>query len=103
MPVSEKTVAFFGKICILLITMNITDVSYKVDSIVDDLFISADKDRIEQVFSEHDINDPGEKIQLLRKCMRVIDTSNTGEDLSPADEYEDEVAIFVEGSWRFLI
>jgi hypothetical protein len=34
--------------------------------------------------------------------MSVIDTSNVTEILS-VDDYNDELEIFIEGSWRFLI
>jgi hypothetical protein len=35
--------------------------------------------------------------------MRVIDTLNVTDILSVDDEYSDELEIFAEGSWRFLI
>jgi hypothetical protein len=83
--------------------MNLTDVSYKVDNIVDDLFASFGKDHVEEVFGKYDIEDKEERVKLLRKCMRVIDTSNVTDVLTVDDEYNDELEIFVEGSWRFLI
>ncbi|GHV91475.1 hypothetical protein AGMMS50268_19780 [Spirochaetia bacterium] len=83
--------------------MNITEASYKVDNIMGDLFISFDREQIESVFQKYDIADLQERIDLLRKCMKVVDTSNTQEDLTIEDEYHDEVEIFVSASWRFLI
>jgi hypothetical protein len=83
--------------------MTLTDVSYKVDEIVDGLFASFDKDSVENVFSQYDIEDREERIKLLRKCMHVIDTSNVTDTLSIDDDYNDELEIFIEGSWRFLI
>jgi hypothetical protein len=83
--------------------MTLTDASIKVDSIVDNLFASFDKNSVESVFSKYDIDDKTERIKLLRKCMHVIDTSNVTDTLSIDDEYSDELEIFVEGSWRFLI
>jgi hypothetical protein len=83
--------------------MTLTDVSYKVDSIVDGLFASFDKDCVEAIFSNYEITDKKERIKLLRKCMNVIDTSNVTDILSIDDEYGDELEIFIEGSWRFLI
>lgn len=71
--------------------MNITEVSKRVDKIV------------EAVFSKNDIEDKSDRIQLLRKCMHVLDTSNTNEILSIDDEYSDEMEIFLNGKWRFLI
>jgi hypothetical protein len=79
------------------------DASYKVDSIVGELYTSFDKDRIEAVFGKHEVTDYKERINLLRKCMRVIDTSNNEEDMPVEDEYSDELEIFVDASWRFLI
>jgi hypothetical protein len=83
--------------------MTLTEVSYKVDNIVDDLFASFDKEHAEEIFSKYSIEDKEEKIKLLRKCMQVIDTSNVPDTLSIDDKYHDELEIFTEGSWRFLI
>jgi hypothetical protein len=83
--------------------MNITEVSKKVDTIVDDLFISMKKEQVEDVFSRNSIGDKSERIQLLRKCMHVLDTSNSDDSISLDDEYSDELAIFLNGKWRFLI
>jgi hypothetical protein len=35
--------------------------------------------------------------------MQVIDMSNVEDGVSLEDAYNDELEIFVEGSWRFLI
>jgi hypothetical protein len=83
--------------------MNLTDASYKVDKIVDGLFASFDKEAVGNVFSNYEIEDKEERIKLLRKCMSVIGTSNVADTLSLDDEYNDELEIFTEGSWRFLI
>ena len=83
-------------------TTNITEVSNKVDNIVDALFISTRKEQIENVFLKNDIDDKSDRIQLLRKCMHVIDTSNSGDPISIEDEYSDELAIFLNGKWRLL-
>ncbi|MDR1748673.1 MAG: hypothetical protein LBR47_06405 [Spirochaetaceae bacterium] len=83
--------------------MNITEVSKRVDNIVEDLFLSLKKEQVEAVFSKNDIEDKADRIQLLRKCMHVLDTSNTIEVLSLDDEYSDELEIFLNGKWRFLI
>jgi hypothetical protein len=80
-----------------------TNISYKVDKIVNKLFASFDKGQVEAVFAEYEIEDFQERIDLLRKCMKAIDTSNTREDISLADEYNDELEIFFDASWRFLI
>ena len=83
--------------------MNITDVSYKVDKIVNDLFISVDREQVEEVFTKNEVYDFEERIQLLRKCMKVLGTSNFNNTLSSEDEYHDELEIFLDGTWRFII
>ena len=83
--------------------MNLTEVSRKVDNIIEDLFISMKKEQVEDVFSRNNIEDKAERIQLLRKCMHVLDTSNSNDSLSLDDEYWDELKIFLNGKWRFLI
>jgi hypothetical protein len=83
--------------------MNITDISYKVDSIVDRLQASLDKEQVEEVFVTYEIDDPEERIKLLRKCMQVMVFENVEDDISLEDAYNDELEIFVEGSWRLLI
>jgi chromosome condensin MukBEF MukE localization factor len=75
-----------------------------VDNIVKELFYSTEKHQVEGIFTNNEIDDKAERIQLLRKCMKVIDTSNTaGESLSLEDEYNDELEIFLQGTWRFLL
>jgi len=83
--------------------MNLTEASIKVDSIVDDLFISMNETQVECVFSRNSINDKIERILLLRKCMHVVDTSNSNDSISIDDEYTDELAIFLDGRWRLLV
>ena len=83
--------------------MNLTEASKKVDTIIDDLFISVKEEQIEDVFSKNSIDDRLERIQLLRKCMNVLDTSNSNVTVSLDDEYNDELAIFLNGKWRLLL
>ncbi|GMO24906.1 MAG: hypothetical protein Ta2B_04360 [Termitinemataceae bacterium] len=83
--------------------MLITDASYKVDQIVDDLVVSTEKEQVEDIFVKNSITDKEERIKLLRKSMKVLDTSNTESSLSLEDQYSDELAIFLEGTWRFLL
>jgi len=83
--------------------MNLTEASRKVDNIIEDLRFSVRKEQVENVFLKNEIDDKTERIQLLRKCMQVLDTSNTDESLSIDDEYNDELEIFITGKWRFLI
>ena len=83
--------------------MYLTEASRKVDSIVEDLQLSIKKEQVEEIFSKHSIGDKSERVQLLRKCMRVIDTSNSTASMSLDDEYSDELAIFLSGRWRLLL
>jgi|TergutMp193P3_1026864.scaffolds.fasta_scaffold29556_2 hypothetical protein len=82
---------------------NIVRISEQVSNIVDDLFLSFKKEQVEDVFSRNSIDDISLRIQLLRKCMHVRDTSNTNEVLSMDDDYNDELEIFLNGTWRMLI
>ena len=83
--------------------LSITEISSKVDRIVDGLFVSMSNTQIEDVFQKNSIDDRMERIQLLRKCMHVVDTSNSNDPISIDDEYNDEVTIFLDGRWRQLI
>jgi len=87
----------------IYVIMNMIEVSEKVNNIVEDLFISVKKEQVEGVFSKNYVDDKPTRIQLLRKCMNVIDTSNTNEVLSEDDEYNDELEMFLNGKWRLLI
>lgn len=83
--------------------MNLTEASRKVDSIIEDLQFSVKREQVEAVFLKNDINDKTERIQMLRKCMQVIDTSNSNISISLDDEYSDELAIFLDGTWRLIL
>ena len=82
---------------------NMVRISEQVSNIVDDLFLSLKKEQVEDVFSRNSIDDKSLRVQLLRKCMHVRDTSNTNEVLSMDDEYNDELEIFLNGIWRMFI
>lgn len=83
--------------------MNLTEASRKVESIVDGLFVSVNETQVENVFSENSITDKIERVQLLRRCMHVVDASNSGDSISIDDEYNDELTIFLDGRWRMLL
>ena len=83
--------------------MNIAEASIKADSIVNDLAFSVKKEQVENVFVKNNIDDMLVRIQLLRKCMNVLDTSNSNDPISLEDEYSDELEIFLSGKWRFLV
>ena len=83
--------------------MRLVEVSKTVDIIVDALFFSTKKEQVEDIFTRNNITDKADKIQLLRLCMNVLDTSNSNETLSIDEEYSDELEIFLNGKWRFLL
>lgn len=83
-------------------TMNIAEASIKADSIVNDLSFSVKKEQVENVFTKNNVDDKLVRIQLLRKCMNVLDISNSNDLVSLDDEYNDELEIFISGKWRFL-
>ena len=83
--------------------MNMIEASEKVSNIVEDLFLSVKREQVEDIFLKNDIGDKLDRIKLLRKCMHVLDTSNTEDLMSLDDEYNDELEIFLNGKWRFLI
>jgi hypothetical protein len=80
----------------------LVDVSNKVDSMLDELFVSFEKPKVQAVFEKHGVTDLDERIKLLQKCMQVIDTSDMDEELSVEDRYTDELEIFASGQWRLL-
>jgi hypothetical protein len=83
--------------------MNLTEVSRRVDGIIEDLQFSTRQEQVEDVFSKNSIGDKSERVRMLRKCMHVLDTSNSNTLISLDDEYSDELAIFLKGKWRMLI
>ena len=83
--------------------MNLTEASKKVDSIIEDLQLSIKKEQVENIFKKHSIGDKSERVQLLRKCMHVLDMSNSTASVSLDDEYSDELEIFLSGRWRLLL
>ena len=82
---------------------NLTEASRKVDGIMDDLLFSMDKQQVEDIFLKNSIDDKPERISLLRKRMDVLCTSNSNDPMTIDDEYDDELAIFLDGKWRLLI
>jgi len=82
--------------------MNTIEVSENVSAITEALYTSVEREQVEDVFIKNGILDKTDRIQLLRKCMNVLDISKTNVVLSPDDEYSDEMEIFLNGKWRFL-
>jgi hypothetical protein len=75
----------------------------KVQNIVEDLFLSVKKEQVENVFLKNNVDDKPTRIQLLRKCMHVLYTSDINTALTEDDEYDDELEIFLNGKWRLLV
>ena len=73
-----------------------------IDSVLKQLHLCTEKSQIDAVFNKAEINDPSEKIDLLRKCMGVENVYGTPEEVSDEDEYDFECAVFEEGTWRML-
>jgi hypothetical protein len=71
--------------------MSLTDVSYRLDNIVKELFTSFDQEQVENIFNKYQVEDYQECINLMRKYMKTVDTSNTSEDIFIEDEYQDEI------------
>lgn len=74
----------------------------KIDAVLKKLYLCTEKSQIDAVFKDASINQPTEKINLLRKCMGVETVYGTPEKISDEDEYEFECAVFEEGTWRML-
>lgn len=91
----------FGKGAIMGVEAKL-DVYNTIDSVLKRLYLCTEKSQIDSVFKDADINNPSEKISLLRKCMDVENVYGTPEKVSDEDEYEFECAVFEEGTWRML-
>ena len=85
--------------------MNLTESIKLSTDISQQLFPCVSKEGIEDVFRSFSISDIPDKIGLMRLCMGVknYSYSPSNDDLTPEQQYEDELLIFLDGSWRFLI
>lgn len=72
-------------------------------SVSEKLFFCVTVESVENVFTENKIKSINHKISLLRICMGVKDIDRTPNSLTIEQEYQDELLLFLEGSWRFLI
>jgi len=85
--------------------MNNLITSYEIaKKVVEKLFFCTTKEEVDKIFFESKIEDPIDKKFFLQKCMQVEKSYDfpAKEKLSDDDEYECELAIFLEGSWRLL-
>ena len=85
--------------------MNLTDVIKLSTEISQQLFTCVSRDEIENIFDSNKISKIPDKIGLLRLCMGVksYSLSPPVSELTLEQQYEDELLIFLDGSWRFLV
>jgi len=85
--------------------MNLTEIIRMSTEISQKLFLCVTREGIEDVFRSYNISDIPDKIGLLRLCMGVknYSPSPSAETLTLEQQYDDELLIFLEGSWRFLV
>ncbi len=80
--------------------------NYRVATqILENLPFCTTKEQVSRVFADNDVEDIDDRIFFLRKCMQVEDSFDLPDEnkLTPEEEYECELAIFLEGSWRLLV
>jgi len=84
---------------------DLTEILMLSTEISQQLFTCVSKEEIENVFSSNGISKIPDKIGLLRMCMGVkrYSPSPSANDLTLEQQYEDELLIFLDGTWRFLV
>jgi len=85
--------------------MNLTETIKLSTDISQKLFLCVTKEGIEEVFRASNISHIPDKIGLLRLCMGVknYSPSSSSTTLTPEQQYDDELLVFLDGSWRFLV
>jgi len=85
--------------------MNLTETIKMSTDISQKLFLCVTKEGIEDVFRSFDISHIPDKIGLLRLCMGVKNYSSSPSStaFTPEQQYDDDLLIFLDGSWRFLV
>jgi len=85
--------------------MNLTESIRLSTEISQQLFTCVSKDEIEGVFNSFKISQVPDKIGLLRLCMGVknISPAPLSNKLTSEQQYADELLVFLDGSWRFLV
>jgi len=85
--------------------MNLTETIKMSTDISQKLFLCVTKEGIEDVFRSSNISHIPDKIGLLRLCMGVKNYSSSPSTttFTPEQQYDDELLIFLDGSWRFLV
>jgi len=83
--------------------MNLTETLRLSNEISQQLFPCTSEDQVECVFKSFNISAYPEKTELLQLCMGVKSYSTAPHDsLTPEQQYQDMLLIFLDGSWRFL-
>jgi hypothetical protein len=83
--------------------MNVSELIALSTEVSQKLFLCNSKDEVNSVFDTKGIINIPDRIGLLKYCMGVKNISQSPEELTPEQEYEDELLIFLDGTWRFLI
>jgi hypothetical protein len=78
------------------------DVYDTINSVIENLYCCFTEKQIDDVFEKANITEPTDRIRIMRKCMGVLQTFGTEEQISIEEEYDFEKAVFVEGTWRML-
>ena len=66
------------------------------------LYNCTTKEQIEAVFTGHGVSLPEDKSNLLRWCTE-LEAYTVWEPISPEDEYSNNLAFFLDGTWRFMV
>jgi len=75
----------------------------KIQEVLDKLFFCTTKEDIEKVFNDNSIVDYKEKIELIRRCMKVVEVFDLPSNKTTLeDEYNYEIKIFLGNYWRLL-
>jgi hypothetical protein len=69
-----------------------------------ELWFCTSKEQVTALFEKHSISSPTSKVALLRAAMQVEESFYAPNDspLTAEEEFEDELASFIAGSWRLL-
>jgi len=83
--------------------MTLTDTIRLSNEISQQLFSCTSEEKIEKVFHSFKISEIPDKMGLLQLCMGVKNSSSAPpNNLTPEQQYQDILLVFLEGSWRFL-
>ena len=84
----------------------LTDLYHKVvevDNIVNLLTTCTIKNEVEGVFEWFGISDPTDKSNFLLKTMQATRNESNDSEHTPEDDYQFDLAVFLEGTWREIL